>query len=461
MSQANLIQRIDALLPQTQCGKCGHPGCKPYAEGMARGEAINKCPPGGTATIIALADLLQVQPLPLDAPNGAVPPQIAFIREAECIGCTKCIQACPVDAIVGAAKQMHSVISDECTGCELCVAPCPVDCIDILPLAEPAASAQRQRADQFRQRFEFRNARLARDDARRRADREARAARAAEAAQAETSSAAPLDAVQAAIERVKAQKAALPSLNDQQKRLKIEAAMAQVALKKAEDRLEVYGTSDLQSLVAELRQANDKAQAALTAALAVPAPQVDEAALKQAKVAAAMSRTQLSRTEKAFGDAPTADQQAQLAELRAAVERAQQHLDSLQGIPVAAPASAGEANLKRAKIALASRRAELKSAEQKGASEAELAPLRKALAAAETALHAAEDASGKQPPNLQRVDKRPIDPALRAIKTELAYARADLGKLERQSAADPAALANARERLAKAERALAEQSPSS
>lgn len=458
MSQASLIQRIDALLPQTQCGKCGHPGCKPYAEGIAQGEAINKCPPGGTATIIALADLLKVQPLPLDAPNGPVPPQIAFIREAECIGCTKCIQACPVDAIVGAAKQMHTVITDECTGCELCVVPCPVDCIDILPLAEPAASAQRQHADQFRERFEFRSARLARAEARRQAEREARVARAAQAQQ--STSSAPQDAVLAAIERVKAQKAATPSLSDQQKRLKIEAAMAQVALKKAEAKLEEYGTSDLQAQVAELREANDKAQAALQAAMAAPPAQVDEAALKQAKIAAAMSRAQLSKAEKAFGESPTAEQQAQLAELRAAVEQAQQRLDAAHGTPAAPVATEGEARLKQAKIALVSRRAELKGAEQRGASETELASLRQALANAEAALHAAEDASGKQPPDLQRIDKRPMDPAVRALKTELAYARADVSKLERQADADPAVLAQARERLARAEQALAEQSPS-
>ena len=134
MSALISIQAIDALLPQTQCGKCGHPGCKPYAEGIAKGEAINKCPPGGDATIQALAQLLDVPELPLELP--AVPPQIALIREAECIGCTKCIQACPVDAIVGAAKLMHTVISAECTGCELCVAPCPVDCIAMVPVAE-------------------------------------------------------------------------------------------------------------------------------------------------------------------------------------------------------------------------------------------------------------------------------------------------------------------------------------
>lgn len=123
-----IVDQIDALLPQTQCGQCGHPGCRPYAESIAQGEAINRCPPGGDSTIEALAHLLGRDPLPLDAEADAnSEKRVAFIREAECIGCTKCIQACPVDAIVGAAKLMHTVIVDECTGCDLCVAPCPVD----------------------------------------------------------------------------------------------------------------------------------------------------------------------------------------------------------------------------------------------------------------------------------------------------------------------------------------------
>lgn len=130
-----LVDQIDSLLPQTQCGQCGHPGCRPYAEGIANGEQINKCPPGGEATIQALADLLDVEPEPLDAEHGEEKPkQLAVIREDECIGCTKCIQACPVDAILGAAKHMHTVIADECTGCDLCVEPCPVDCIDMVPV---------------------------------------------------------------------------------------------------------------------------------------------------------------------------------------------------------------------------------------------------------------------------------------------------------------------------------------
>ncbi|MCP5014037.1 MAG: electron transport complex subunit RsxB [Ketobacter sp.] len=131
-----IVDQIDALLPQTQCGQCGHPGCRPYAESVADGEEINKCVPGGDDTIHALADLLGRDYIPLDEEHGATPESkmVAVIREDECIGCTKCIQACPMDAILGAAKQMHTVISDECTGCDLCVEPCPVDCIDMVPV---------------------------------------------------------------------------------------------------------------------------------------------------------------------------------------------------------------------------------------------------------------------------------------------------------------------------------------
>lgn len=131
-----VVDQIDALLPQTQCGQCSFPGCRPYAEAIADGEDINKCPPGGQATINAIADLLDVEAPELDEEHGEESDvkSVAFIREDECIGCTKCIQACPMDAILGAAKQMHTVIADECTGCDLCVDPCPVDCIDMLPV---------------------------------------------------------------------------------------------------------------------------------------------------------------------------------------------------------------------------------------------------------------------------------------------------------------------------------------
>ena len=149
-----IVEQINDLLPQTQCGQCGHPGCRPYAEAIANGgEPINKCPPGGEAGIQALAALLDVEVIPLDEEHGEEKAKsVAFIREAECIGCTKCIQACPVDAILGAAKQMHTVIASECTGCDLCLEPCPVDCIDMVsepenlqswhwPLPDPASRA--------------------------------------------------------------------------------------------------------------------------------------------------------------------------------------------------------------------------------------------------------------------------------------------------------------------------------
>jgi len=133
-----LVEKIDAILPQTQCGQCGYPGCKPYAEAIAQGEAeINQCPPGGEEGIRKLADLLGREFKPLSEEHGVEKPKsVAVIDEQTCIGCTLCIQACPVDAIVGAAKQMHTVVEPLCTGCELCVAPCPVDCISIVPVAE-------------------------------------------------------------------------------------------------------------------------------------------------------------------------------------------------------------------------------------------------------------------------------------------------------------------------------------
>ncbi|MFT4769046.1 MAG: electron transport complex protein RnfB [Glaciecola sp.] len=136
-----IADQINAILPQTQCGQCGYPGCRPYAEAIVAGEGINKCPPGGEAGIQALADLLDVEAPPLDAEHGAeAETTVAFIIEEDCIGCTKCIQACPVDAIVGAAKQMHTVIAAECTGCDLCVDPCPVDCIEMLTLPKTLAN---------------------------------------------------------------------------------------------------------------------------------------------------------------------------------------------------------------------------------------------------------------------------------------------------------------------------------
>lgn len=304
----SLTQRIDALLPQTQCGKCGHQGCKPYAQGIAAGEPINKCPPGGDETIIALADLLGRPVIALDPTRGPAPAQVAYIREAECIGCTKCIQACPVDAIVGAAKLMHTVLVDECTGCDLCVAPCPVDCIELRPLEGTGATpmtggsandelqrnARDARRRQARGRFEQRNARLAREEERKRQERAGRIARAQPPA------------------------APAPSATPEE-----------------------------------------------------GAPNDDERALKQAKIAVAMSRAQWARAEKAFGPAPTSEQRETLRRLQQALDVAQSQLAALQPAKSVSAGTPDVAALKRAKIALAIARADLARLERDDSSTAE------------------------------------------------------------------------------------------
>jgi electron transport complex protein RnfB len=164
---AALASRIDALLPQTQCTRCGYPTCRAYADAIALGDAdINRCPPGGADGVAALAALLGRAPVGLDPACGVeAAPLVAVVDEAACIGCTKCIQACPVDAIVGAAKRMHTVIAAECTGCELCVAPCPVDCIALVPVDARPLSRERvmQRAAHARMRFDALTARRTRD----------------------------------------------------------------------------------------------------------------------------------------------------------------------------------------------------------------------------------------------------------------------------------------------------------
>lgn len=129
-----IVEKIDALLPQSQCGQCGYPGCRPYANAIANGDVITKCVPGGQPLVVQLADLLGVEVPKTDFAEGMPEVKVAFIHEDMCIGCTKCIQACPVDAIIGANKAMHTVIPTLCTGCELCVAPCPTDCITMEPV---------------------------------------------------------------------------------------------------------------------------------------------------------------------------------------------------------------------------------------------------------------------------------------------------------------------------------------
>ena len=193
-----LAARIDALLPQTQCGKCGYPGCQPYAEAIARGEAdINQCPPGGAAGIARLAKLLGREIKPLAASHGVEQPRaVALIEENLCIGCTLCIQACPVDAIVGAPKQMHTVIPSLCTGCELCVLPCPVDCIRMVPAGDNAYEP-----NDARERFRQRNRRLERERREKAARLAAKTAAAGQAAEDPKKA-----LIAAAIERARRQK---------------------------------------------------------------------------------------------------------------------------------------------------------------------------------------------------------------------------------------------------------------
>jgi electron transport complex protein RnfB len=158
----NLAERIDALLPQTQCTQCGFQGCRPYAEAIAAGEAdINRCPPGGSTGIAKLAAMLGREVKPLNAECGVEGPRrLAVIDEAHCIGCTLCIQACPVDAIVGAAKLMHTVVAELCTGCDLCLPSCPVDCIAMVPAPRELAPWNDAKADDARARYETRSRRL-------------------------------------------------------------------------------------------------------------------------------------------------------------------------------------------------------------------------------------------------------------------------------------------------------------
>ena len=211
MSGSALAGNIDALLPQTQCTKCGYGGCMPYARAIAAGAAdINQCPPGGEAGIGKLAALLRQNAKPLNPANGTEQRRtVAFIDEARCIGCTLCIQACPVDAIVGTAKRMHTVIAELCTGCDLCVPPCPVDCIDMLPLPNAQAPWTQGMANAARARFQFRSLRLEREET----ERARRLARKAQEKPGQPMPDAKKAVILAAIERAKARKAGIAPRN--------------------------------------------------------------------------------------------------------------------------------------------------------------------------------------------------------------------------------------------------------
>jgi electron transport complex protein RnfC len=379
------------------------------------------------------------------------------------------------------------------------------------------------KAEQSKQRFELRQERLRRAEEQKEAERQARAAKAAQAKAAQAKAAPAAAGSDAA--------AAKPAgLSDELKKLKIEASMAQVALKKAEKQLATHASPELQAQVDELRSAAAIAQQALDTAMAAnppaaapaPAPAADDGALKKAKIDAAMLRAQLRKLEKLEApseeqqgelqqlrsqleaaekllaslqeqapepaakpaaddgalkkakidaamlraqlrkleklEAPNDEQQSELQQLRSQLEAAEKLLTSLQDQAPAAPAKAPAAEapdaLKKAKIELAMKRAELKKAEKAGSDEAVLDTLRSALAQAEQALHQAEDASGKPAPALVRTDKQPIDETSRALKTEVAFARADLRKLERDDSSAAEALEQARSRLSEAERQL-------
>jgi electron transport complex protein RnfB len=252
-----LADRIEDLLPQTQCTKCGYPACRPYAEAVASGEAnYNQCPPGGAEGIARLAALLGKPVIPLNSANGVERPRpLAVIDEQVCIGCTLCMQACPVDAIVGAPKQMHTVIAELCTGCDLCVPPCPVDCIALPPVTGEAtgwdAWSQAQ-ADAARERHDRREARLARE-------REAAEARAA----ARRAGSAPAAQVTETTQADAAAPSAAPAANDAEakKRAIIQAALDRARKKKEELAAKGQGPLNTERVSADVQAQIDAAEA--------------------------------------------------------------------------------------------------------------------------------------------------------------------------------------------------------
>ncbi len=472
----------------------------------------------------------------LPAPPPAMP----------CIRCGECAEACPASllpqqlhffAIGQEHEQLRAHNLFDCIECGACAYVCPSS----IPLVQYYRAAkgeirdleQKQlKAEQSKQRFELRQERLRRAEEQKEAERQARAAKAAQAKAAQAQA-----ATAAASSDTPAAKPA--GLSDEQKKLKIEASMAQVALKKAEKQLAAHASPELQAQVDELRSAAAAAQQALDTAMAAnpptpaaPPAAADDGALKKAKIDAAMLRAQLRKLERL--ETPSPEQQAELPQLRSQLEAAEKLLAGLEAqapAPAAAPVAKTAADdgalkkakidaamlraqlrklerleapspeqqteltqlrsqleaaekllagleaqapavaekttdaqavdpLKKAKIELAMKRAELKKAEKAGSDDATLEPLRCALAAAEQALHQAEDASGKPAPELVRTDKKPIDETTRALKTEVAFARADLRKLERDDSSATDALAAARQRLTEAESKLQEHADS-
>lgn len=385
-----------------------------------------------------------------------------------CIRCGECAEVCPASllpqqlhffALGQEHQQLKAYNLFDCIECGACAYVCPSS----IPLVQYYRAAKgeireleqkQQKAEHSRQRFELRQERLRRAEEQKEADRKARAERAAKAkaAQAEASSAPNQDDP---VARVQAQKA---DLSEQQKKLRIEASMVQVALKKAEKQLIIHATPELEAQVAELRTAAASAQKALNEAARatdspVAAAPVNDEAAKKARIEAAMLRAQVRKLEKI--ETRDAEQEAELSRLRSQLAEAEAALEPApQNTPAAKTKTPGEEALKKARIELAMKRAELKKAEQAGAEAAQLSKLRDGLISAEHALHEAQAQSGKPAPALVRTDKQPIDDQTRAFKTEVAFARADLRKLERDDNSEAEAVERARARLSEAEQKL-------
>jgi electron transport complex protein RnfC len=388
-----------------------------------------------------------------------------------CIRCGECAEVCPASllpqqlhffALGQEHEQLRAYNLFDCIECGACAYVCPSS----IPLVQyyraakgeiRALEQKQQKAEHSKQRFELRQERLRRAEEQKEADRKARAERTAraKAAQAEASSVPNQDDP---VARVQAQKA---GLSEQQKKLKIEASMAQVALKKAEKQLAAHATPELEVQVAELRIAASNARKALDDANAAappaeiataPSPATDDA-VKKAKIEAAMLRAQVRKLEKL--ENRDSEQDAELSRLQSQLVEAEKALASTtESAPAPATKTADERALKKAKIELAMKRAEFKKAEKAGAEEAELSKLRDGLVSAEQASHDAEANSSKPIPELMRNDKRPVDDLTRTLKTDVAFARADLRKLERDTNSETSALEAARTRLSEAERKL-------